>query len=74
MVDALRERERRDARKEARLFALLCNLRPAGKKTWKEEDFLAAAEPVPQQSEEAREALEAYRARVAIGRRKRKGG
>lgn len=56
-------------RRDARLFALLCNLRPAGKKTWKETDFLAEESGAPQQTEEARQALEAYRARVAKGRR-----
>jgi len=68
---ALAERERREMRRDARLFALLCNLRPAGKKTWKEEDFLSDPDGVPPESEEARQALEAYRARVAKGRKVR---
>ena len=68
---AVAERERQEMRRDARLFALLCNLRPAGKKTWKESDFLPE-EPRPEgQTEEARQALEAYRARVAKGRKRR---
>lgn len=60
-------REDREARRDARLYALLCNLR-GGKKTWTEADFYRGREEeaaVPdQESEEARQALEAYRAWV----------
>jgi hypothetical protein len=66
-VRALEAAEERAARRDARLYALLCNLRPAGKKTWKEEDFLGKR-TTPPESKEAREALEAYRAWVGEGR------
>jgi hypothetical protein len=69
---AVAERDRQEMRRDARLFALLCNLRPTGKKTWKETDFLPEEPASDQQTEEAREALEAYRARVANGRKGRR--
>lgn len=69
---AVAERDRHEMRRDARLFALLCNLRPAGKKAWKETDFLPEEPSTEAQTEEARQALEAYRARVAKGRKRRR--
>ena len=85
LIEAVEERERRevemlearfkfDLRRDARLFSLLCNLLGGGKKTWTEKDFLAE-DPggVPPESEEARQAIDAYRAKVAERRGKRGG-
>ena len=67
LVRALEAAEERAARRDARLYALLCNLKPVGKKTCKEEDFLKKT-AAPPESEEARQAIEAYRAWVGEGR------
>ena len=67
---ALSEKYRYELRRDARLYALLCNLLAGGKKTWTEKDFLGEdPEGVPPESEEARQAIEAYRAKVASRRR-----
>lgn len=56
-------------------MALLCNLLCGGKKTWTEKDFLREDPPgVPPESEEARQAIEAYRAGVDAKRRKKREG
>jgi hypothetical protein len=71
---AVAEEERREMRRDARLFALMCNLTAGGRKggkTWSEEDFLPKETAGPIDDEKAREALEAYRARVAKGRKRR---
>lgn len=71
---AVAEAERREMRRDARLFALMCNLTAGGRKggkTWSEEDFLPKETAGPIEEEKARQALEAYRARVAKGRKGR---
>lgn len=71
---AVAEEERREMRRDARLYALMCNLTAGGRKggkTWSEEDFLPKETAGPVQTEEARQALEAYRARVSKGRKRR---
>lgn len=65
--EALREKRERDAQKEARHFALLCNLHAGGKKVWKPEDFLASADKI--EGPEAEAAIQAY---MAERQRKRK--
>ncbi|RYD46023.1 MAG: hypothetical protein EOP83_30355 [Verrucomicrobiaceae bacterium] len=71
---ALSDRYRSEAKRDARFMALLCNLLAGGKKTWTENDFFEEVpRALPQESDEARQVIEAYRAEVAEGRKRESG-
>lgn len=59
MQRALAARHEREAQREARLFAMICNRTGDGKKVWTPEDFLGSGAPKVS-GPEAEAALAAY--------------